>query len=199
MNYLAHAYLSGENPEILIGNMMGDAIKGYGFLDKYPKNISTGILLHRFIDDFMDNHELTRQGKKRIWQNYRHYSGVVIDIYYDHLLAKNWSTIVGTNLDEYAEHVYGLLKENRDILPEETQYLSEHMIRHNWLGNYSDVKGIERTFQGLSRRTKFSNNMATATKDLLLYFDEFEKEFLSFFDDIQSACVKKLKIFESNG
>ncbi len=199
MNYLAHAYLSGQDPEVLIGNMMGDAIKGYGFLDKYPKKISTGILLHRFIDDFMDNHELTRQGKKRIWQNYRHYSGVVLDIYYDHLLAKNWSIIVGSDLDEFAKSIYSLLRENRAILPEETQYLSDHMIRHNWLGNYPHLEGIERTFQGLSRRTKFSNNMATAAKDLVLHFEEFEKEFLVFFDEIQSACVQKLKIFESNG
>jgi len=192
MNYLAHALLSGGNSSILKGNMMGDAIKGYKFLDIYSKPVCDGIILHRFIDEYMDTHPLTKSGKKRIWHNYRHYAGVVMDMYYDHLLAKNWHRYSDLELQVFADNIYAILSSDWQLYPEETQQMFRHMIDHNWLGNYISIDGIDRAFKGMSRRTKFVSNMEKAVADLYLYYDDFEAEFLSFFDDISDKCAQKV-------
>lgn len=191
MNYLAHAYLSGNNPEILAGNMMGDAIKGYKFLGLYNKAICDGIILHRFIDEYMDTHELTKKGKKRIWLHYRHYSGVVMDMYYDHLLARNWAKFSDENIQVFADKIYVSLQNQWSVFPDETKHMFDHMISHNWLGNYVHLDGIDRAFKGMSRRTKFVSNMEKAVGDLYLHYDDFEAEFLIFFEDIKQQCNKK--------
>ena len=191
MNYLAHAFLSGDDDLVLVGNMMGDAIKGNTFLNSYPIKVCDGILLHRFIDDFMDTHALTKVGKKRIWENYGHYSGVVMDMYYDHFLAINWDTYSDIPLKQYAQQIYARMEAHWHLLPEETKHIMDHMIAHDWLANYVDLASMERAFKGLSRRTKFISNMENAVADLYLHFDDFEEEFSQFFAEIRTACAKR--------
>lgn len=194
MNYLAHAFLSGPNNEVLTGNMMGDSVKGNLYSAHYSESICEGILLHRFIDDFMDTHAVTKIGKKRIWPNYRHYSGVVLDLYYDHLLAKNWSILMDIDLQEFSDQIYQRLEQHWNIMPTEAKMVLGHMIQHNWLGNYISLDGIDRTFKNMSRRTKFISNMEKAVEDLHLHYDEYNEEFLVFFDDMRLACQSKFNI-----
>jgi len=113
MNFLAHIYLSGDNKDITIGNFIADGIRGNDY-KKLPKDIQTGILLHRRIDTFTDAHKIVRQSTKRLHKNYSHYSGVIVDILYDHFLAKNWKKYSDIPLATYVDDFYSLLEDNFD-------------------------------------------------------------------------------------
>jgi|SRR5690606_32847964 len=198
MNYLAHAYLSGDNDYVLVGNMMGDAIKGNGFLEDgfFPTDIIKGIRLHRFIDDFTDNHPLCLEGKKRLWSRYRHYSGVLTDMYYDHILAFYWERYSKHQLSDFAQTVYSTLEDKWEWLPERTQHMVTYMKRYDWLSSYSSIDGISRALGGLSRRTTHKSGLETGANELMAYFDDYEREFHEFFNEIREACAKQLNDYE---
>lgn len=192
MNYLAHIYLSENRPEVTIGNFIADGIRGKSYL-KFPKDIQTGILLHRHIDTFTDAHPIVRQSTKRLHAKYHHYSGVIIDIFYDHFLAKNWSNYSTIPLDVYAQSFYNLLELNYTNLPERTQYLLPYMIKGNWLVSYASLEGIERVLIGMNKRTKFKSHMNLAINELNLFYWEFEAEFTRFFEALQTSSHQKLE------
>jgi acyl carrier protein phosphodiesterase len=120
MNYLAHVYLSGTNDLLKIGNFMADSIKGNDY-EKFPSEIKKGVLLHRFIDSFTDSHPIYRKSKHRLHEKYGHYSGVIMDILYDHFLAKNWNNYSNEKLENYAENFYKLLQDNYDTFDGKNQ------------------------------------------------------------------------------
>ena len=134
MNFLAHLYLSKNNNNILLGNFIADHIPGNNFTHFHPE-IQKGILLHRKIDTYTDAHKIVRKSKRRLHPRYRHYKGVIIDIFYDYYLAKNWSKYSKTSLEIFSKSVYDLLIENHDILPMKSQYFTKHMIENNLLYN----------------------------------------------------------------
>ena len=152
MNYLAHIYLSGENDQVKIGNFIADGIKGTKY-KSYSREIQIGILLHRKIDWFSDNNNILRTSKRRLDDRYGHYKGVVIDIFYDHFLAKNWTNYSGIPLTIYTQSFYRLLQNNKEILPERIKYLMKYMIKDDWLTNYGNLRGIESVLIGMDRRT----------------------------------------------
>ena len=191
MNYLAHAYLSGEDEEILIGNFIADAVKGKAVND-YSDNIRRGIILHRFIDEFTDNHPMHKASRSKLHKRYSHYSGVLVDIYYDHFLAKNWLEYSDTPLNDYTSWLYASLENNKAILPERINYMLQYMIPQNWLLNYAHLKGIDRVLKGMSNRTKFDSQMEHGVEELELYYAEFEHEFTEFFPELIDFTEKKL-------
>ena len=193
MNFLAHIYLSGDNEHITLGNFMADSIRGKHY-KKYPKDIQIGILLHRQIDTYTDAHPTVRQSTKRLHKNYGHYSGVIVDILYDHFLAKNWGLYSQTPLDIYIENFYESLTTNFDMLPTRVQKLTPFMIADNWLLSYAKIEGIQRVLDGMNRRTKNKSGMNTATIELKKFYSEFESEFSSFFEELRS--FSKLKRIE---
>ena len=183
MNFLAHIYLSFNDPEVTLGNFFADHIRA----NKYkhlPKKIQKGILLHREIDTFTDAHPIARQSSKRLHKNYSHYSQIIVDIFYDHFLAKNWNTYSKIPLNEYVESFYELLEENYNILPLGTQRMMPYMMADNWLYNYSNLKGISRVLDGMNRRTKNKSKMNFAILDLEEHYSDFEKEFTAFFEEL---------------
>ncbi len=183
MNFLAHIYLSFEDDEITIGNFIADSIRGNKF-EHLPKKIQKGITLHRHIDTYTDAHKTVRKSTKRLHKNYGHYSGVIVDIFYDHFLAKNWKTYSDTPLDEFVENFYDLLEDNYTILPEGTKRMMPYMIADNWIFNYSKLTGISKVLNGVNRRTKNKSKMNFAILDLKEHYGEFEKEFTSFFEEL---------------
>jgi acyl carrier protein phosphodiesterase len=191
MNFLAHIYLSGNNDMVTIGNFMADGIRGETY-KKYPTDIQKGILLHREIDTFTDAHPIVRQSTKRLHENYGHYSGVIVDILYDHFLAKNWSVYSQIPLDEYAETFYDVLEDHFEILPLRIQRLMPYMIADNWLLNYAKIEGIQRVLDGMNRRTKHKSKMNEATKELKKFYSEFEEEFTLFFEELINFSNQKL-------
>ncbi|HXJ99620.1 MAG TPA: acyl carrier protein phosphodiesterase [Gelidibacter sp.] len=196
MNFLAHIYLSGNNDLITIGNFIADSIKGKQYKD-YPDGIKIGILLHREIDTFTDAHQTVRLSTKRLHKRYSHYSGVIVDILYDHFLAKNWSHYSSTPLELYVNHFYELLETNFDILPRQIQTMMPYMLSENWLLNYAKINGIQNVLNGMNRRTKNRAGMNRATEELQEFYSEFEDEFTSFFEELRSFSNEKLDELKS--
>jgi len=192
MNYLAHIYLSGNNDQVAIGNFISDSVRGKKY-KAFPIEIQKGILLHREIDTFTDAHKIFRQSTKRLHKNYSHYSGVIVDIFYDHFLAKNWRNYSDIPLDEYIIRFYKSLKEHEDILPERVQKMMPYMIKGNWLLSYASIEGIARVLDGMNNRTRNISKMNLATKELQEFYTEFENEFTLFFDELMTFSNKKLE------
>lgn len=190
MNFLAHLYLSKDHKNILIGNFISDAVKGNKYLN-YPSEIKAGILLHREIDHFTDTHPIVRKSMHRLDPRYRHYDGVIIDILYDHFLAKNWSNYSEIPLEVYAENVYAFLNENIETFPEELQKLLPSMIQYNWLVNYASLEGIERVLIGMNKRTKGISKMNLAIEDLKTNYSELEEDFTSYFKELEAFTDEK--------
>ncbi len=191
MNFLAHLYLSGNNTQIMMGNFFADHVRGNRF-QHFPEAIQQGILLHRKIDTFTDNHEIVRISKRRLHERYGHYDGVIIDIFYDHFLAKNWSSYSQIPLAVFVKNVYQLLQKHFSILPKKTQELLPYMIQYDWLYNYQFEKGIEQVLQGMNRRTKGKSQMHLAIEDLQLLNTELENDFLTFFKDLKNYTSNEL-------
>ena len=192
MNYLAHIYLSGDNDLVTIGNFIADGIKGKRY-KKYSKDIQIGILLHRHIDTYTDAHKTVRLSTKRLHKKYSHYSGVIVDILYDHFLAKNWASYCDTPLDEYIENFYDSLEANYDILPSRIQKMMPYMLADNWLLSYASIDGISRVLDGMNRRTKNRSSMNEALVELEEFYTEFESEFSAFFDELIASSNQKLE------
>lgn len=190
MNFLAHIYLSFEDEEITIGNFIADSIRGNKF-KHLPERVQKGIKLHRFIDSFTDAHPTFRESTKRLHKNYGHYSGIIVDIFYDHFLAKNWASYSDTPLDVFVDNFYDLLEDNYTILPDGVKRMMPYMIADNWIFNYSKMEGIARVLTGMNRRTKNKSKMNFAILDLEEHYNEFEKEFTSFFEELTVFSKQK--------
>tara|TARA_R110000868_G_scaffold145181_2_gene365111 strand:+ start:6731 stop:7339 length:609 start_codon:yes stop_codon:yes gene_type:complete len=190
MNFLAHIYLSFNDDEIILGNFIADSIRG----NKYkhlPNRVQKGIKLHRYIDSFTDAHPIVRQSTKRLHENYSHYSGVIVDIFYDHFLAKNWKTYSETPLDIFVDNFYDLLEDNYEILPDGTKHMMPYMISDNWIFNYAKMDGISRVLNGVNRRTNNKSKMNFAILDLEKHYTAFEDEFTSFFEELTAYSKQK--------
>lgn len=181
MNFLAHLYLSGSDPDIMVGNFIGDFVKGRSWGDLYPDKVTKGIELHRSIDAFTDSHRVVSLSKKRLFPTYRHYAGVIVDIYYDHFLASNWQQFHSDLLPDYAERCYEILNTRPYSLPDQVQFLLPHMMRGNWLVNYGTLEGIHRALSGMARRASFVSKMEESIKDLEENYEAFQEEFNTFF------------------
>ncbi|MDH7912827.1 ACP phosphodiesterase [Winogradskyella sp. SYSU M77433] len=194
MNFLAHIYLSSDNQLLTIGNFAGDGVRGKDYT-RFPVPMQAGIQLHREIDTFTDSHLVVKQSKKRLHENYGHYSGVIVDIFYDHFLAKNWKNYCNIPLAEYVNDFYEMLVRHLDVLPERFKKLTPIMIESNWLLSYASIEGIQGILNGMNHRTKGRSKMNNATYELEKYYDLFEKEFTIFFDDlIKFSEDKRLEI-----
>lgn len=183
MNFLAHIFLSGDNEELMIGNFIADFVKGKK-KDDYPPQIRKGIELHRSIDDFTDHHSLTAVSKDRLRPKYGKYSGVIVDLYYDHFLAKDFSRYSDLTLKEYSEKTYSVINRYHTWLPEGVRYFLPFMIERNWLLNYATVEGVGRALAGLSRRVSFENKMDESVTDLREQYSDFEDDFNRFFPEL---------------
>ena len=192
MNYLAHIYLSGDNDIVTIGNFIADGIKGKDY-KKYPKDIQVGILLHRNIDTYTDAHKTVRKSTKRLHEKYGHYSGVIVDILYDHFLAKNWKKYSDIPLDNYVNTFYNSLEKHYDLLPLRIQKMMPFMMTDNWLLSYASIEGISRVLDGMNRRTKNRSGMNEAVQELEEFYNEFENEFTIFFDELIIFSKEKLE------
>lgn len=190
MNFLAHIYLSGNNDYIKIGNFIADGIHGHP--QGYHPEIVKGIMVHRAIDTFTDAHLLFRQGTKRLHERYHHYAGVIMDIFYDHFLAKNWTTYSDIPLEKFAQDFYQLLNNNYNLLPERNKNMIPHMTSYNWLVSYASIEGIDRTLKQMDHRTKLKSGMGTAVEELEQYYTEYEQEFSVFFEEIKLHVQQKL-------
>jgi len=183
MNFLAHIYLSFGDDEITLGNFMADSIRGNKF-KHLPERVQQGILLHREIDTFTDSHPIPKKSSKKLHKNYSHYSRVIVDIFYDHFLAKNWNAYSDEPLADYVDRFYDLLEDNFTILPYGVKRMMPYMIADNWLLNYANLDGIAKVLNGMNRRTKNLSKMNFAIVELKEHYEDFEEEFTAFFEEL---------------
>jgi len=192
MNYLAHIYLSEDHELIRIGNFMADHVKGSKY-KAYPTEVQKGILLHRKIDWFTDQNEIARKSKRRLHDRYGLYRGVIIDIFYDHMLAANWADYSAVPLQEYAASFYQSLESHQNLLPDKVKYMTGYMIQNDWLTSYADPEGIRQVLSGMNRRTEGRGKMDRAIEDLLEHYDDFELDFRNFFKKLRTFSSQNLK------
>ncbi|MCF8227469.1 MAG: ACP phosphodiesterase [Bacteroidales bacterium] len=191
MNFLAHLYLSPQNEKIMLGNFFADAVKGKAF-NKFEADIRRGIILHRNIDDYTDHHPVFVRSAKLLQPNYRKYSKVIVDIYYDHFLARYWNDYSERDITDFVLYVYRLLARNYSLLPARSRRILPFMIAQNWLAGYANLKDMERVFRGMSRRTGYKSGMEYAVVDLKKHYDFFLNDFREFFPEL-IRFVKHLK------
>ncbi|MCG8384186.1 MAG: acyl carrier protein phosphodiesterase [Cytophagales bacterium] len=182
MNFLAHAYLSGNSTKLLVGNFIGDFVKGKQYRN-LEEEVAQGVLLHRAIDDFTDQHPVVGQSKAKLREKYRHYAGVIVDMAYDHFLASNWSRYHSQGLLEYTKKVYAIIEDHNPILPGRMETMLHYMKQDNWLYQYATLEGIDQALTGMSRRTKFDSKMDEAVIDIENHYQDLKAEFETFLPD----------------
>ncbi|GIV36874.1 MAG: ACP phosphodiesterase [Cyclobacteriaceae bacterium] len=192
MNFLAHLYLSGGHPGIMVGNFIGDFVKGRNLYSRYEAAIAAGVELHRAIDEFTDQHTAVKASKQRLRPGYRHYAGVLVDIFYDHFLARQWDEHHPQLLPDFAEQVYRLMDQHHPVLPPKVQYMLPYMTRENWLANYARLEGIDRALKGMARRTRHISHMELALTDLKAHYHQFNNEFNNFFPEVSAFAARWL-------
>ncbi|WP_370592827.1 ACP phosphodiesterase [Roseivirga sp. E12] len=158
-------------------------MKGKQFESLAPM-IAKGVLLHREIDNYTDTHPIVALSKDKLRDKYRHYSGVIVDMYYDHFLAKNFNQYSEVSLKDFAQSSYEVMQKHWEVIPPKGQNMLPYMIKGNWLLNYAKPEGIHRSLRGLSRRTKFESKLEMAIQELYEHHDALQDEFAAFFIEI---------------
>ena len=194
MNYLAHAYLSFNQPELLVGNMISDHVKGRKQYD-YAEGILKGIKLHRAIDSFTDEHEATRQAKEYFRKDYRLYAGAFVDVVYDHYLALDTNSFASDDdLQATASFTYDTLQDYEAILPEKFQPMLPYMKAQNWLYNYQFKWGIEKSLAGVVRRSKYLEESARAFATFETNYVALKECYCIFFPELKTMAQKLLRL-----
>ena len=192
MNFLAHLYLSDDIEEIIVGNILADMLKGQN-ISKFNEKIVKGIELHRKIDKFTDQHHVVNKTKQRLRPLFKHYSPVVVDVYYDHFLAVNWKDYSEIPLKEFANNCYNVLRKHKELFPFRfKQALKYHRFR-KLLTSYTEIKGIRFAFKRLENRSMYISNLHLAPKELERNYFLYYEEFREFFEDLKDFTGKQIK------
>ncbi|MEM6735872.1 MAG: acyl carrier protein phosphodiesterase [Bacteroidota bacterium] len=184
MNFLAHLLLSKNDRQIMVGNFIGDFVKGNSIF-QYDEKIQKGIRLHRAIDFFTDQHEIVLKSKRRLYAKFSHYSPVIVDVFYDHFVAKDWQKYSVEPLLDFTQGFYKLMEQYSNKVPEAVNNMLYHMKTNNWLYNYQFLEGIDQTLNGIAKRTRFNSKMETAIASLKEHYSDFQLEFDQFFPELQ--------------
>ncbi|MBL7690435.1 MAG: DUF479 domain-containing protein [Flavipsychrobacter sp.] len=194
MNYLGHAFLSFGNAEVLVGNMIGDHVKGRLALDKYPRGIKNGILLHRAIDEMADRHPAVIRAKLLFRADYGLYSGAIIDTLFDHFLANDPKYFQDENaLASFTKAVYSSIDDHSEHLPEVFAGYFPHMKEHNWLYNYRNLKGMERSLAGLARRAKYIPPVDKAYATFVAGYYQLNQCYFDFVGDMVEFSKREIE------
>jgi acyl carrier protein phosphodiesterase len=192
MNYLAHAYLSFNHPQILLGNMISDFVKGSSRLG-YAANVQDGIMLHRAIDSFTDTHETTKEAKEVFRKDYRLYSAPIVDIVFDHFLANSESYFPDTFLKPFVDDVYEKLDDQSASFPPVFAQVFTYMRNENWLYNYRTLDGIHKSLRGLVRRASYISDSDTAFHLFNEHYSLLNECFHRFFPSVKNFAKQEME------
>jgi acyl carrier protein phosphodiesterase len=191
VNYLAHAYLSGDNEDVLIGNFIADHVRGNNF-SNYSQGVIEGIRLHRKIDAFTDTHPLFQSSKRVFYTGFEKYSGILVDIYFDYFLAKQFSHFHRLSLDEFSANVYSRYTKNIHQMPESSARFLSYVINNNIYSNYANIRGIETVLTHLSQR--IGHNVLL--QNSIEVFQKNEVDLNEKFNHFAADILKKFKIHD---
>jgi len=183
MNYLAHIYLSGESDEIIVGNFIGDFVKGNKYL-KYPEQVAFGIRMHRSIDLFTDQHPDVREFINILKPGYGRYAGIVADVFMDHFLATNWHSYSVYTLRQFSKHAHAVFLSNFMLLPFKVKQFLPFLIQHKRLESYARRETMFDVLEIMSRRSSLPTKSDWAMQILHQEYEQFETLFRSFFAEI---------------
>lgn len=183
MNFLAHLFLAGDDPESIIGNFIADHVKGSA-IDSYSQGIIKGIRFHRAVDEFTDNNQIVHEAVVRLRPAFRKYAGVVLDMYYDHFLANSWEEYSNEELIDFTRRMFEVIKSSHQLLPARSKHILPFMMADNWLMNYKNFDGLHKALSGISMRTKFESNLETAVENLKNDYEFYKKSFNQFFPQL---------------
>ncbi len=193
MNFLAHTYLSFQHPEILVGNMISDFVKGKKIYD-FPPGIQQGILLHRQIDAFTDSHITTRHARTFFHPAVRLYSGAFVDVAYDHFLANDPLQFTDASLLHLASSSYAILNEYIHLLPTRFQTMVPFMQAQNWLYNYKTITGIKNSFGGLANRAAYLNSSTEVFQLFETHYAALQNCYNEFFPSLKSYTRQQFEM-----
>jgi acyl carrier protein phosphodiesterase len=188
MNWLAHLYLSEDDVEHRLGNILADVVKGKA-RKALAAGIQRGIRCHQAIDALTDYHPDFGRSQQRIGGEYRRFAGIVVDVFYDHFLAKNWSRFSPVPLSQFTQEIYRDFLAYPGPLPEPVPLLFERMAREDWLGGYLHLSNIQDTLGRISRRLKRPVDLRNTMNDLATHYSLFEEDFLRFFPELRFQIV----------
>ena len=179
MNFLGHLVLSGDDPLVVTGNFMADAVKGRD-LSRFSDGLQRGIRMHRSIDSFTDTHPITLVGRERLRAHCGKFAGVALDIFYDHCIASTWPEHSTEPLPVFVQRTYALLNRHAHLMPERTQYMLPFMVKNDWLSSYAHLDGIARALAGLARRVPHADVLVGAGSVLAEHRELYVAECSSF-------------------
>jgi len=193
MNVLAHIYLSGDSEQIIIGNYIGDYVKGKDYLN-YPEKIRKGILIHRHIDSFTDRHPVVHRSKIFFTRKYHKYAGVVTDIIYDHFLTKEWDLFSRRPLESVTYNFYRAMVNNQHYLPPNVRDMMPFFIINNWIESYQSLRGIRLVLKTLSKHSSLPNESRFAVRALKKDYYSLQDDFMEFFPQLIDYVEKEFNI-----
>lgn len=192
MNHIAHCFLSFGDEDLLLGNFIGDEVKGNDW-QGYPERVQHGILLHRSIDSFTDEHPATRESKERIRAFAGRYASPVTDILYDHLLAREWSRYAAESFDDFAERTYRQLENRAGDMPETLRNILPRMLEGRFLHGYTHREGMEWVFGRFSRRMIGGMDSAGLATYFFGHIADFTEDFNVFFPDLLDMSRRRVE------
>lgn len=187
LNFLAHLYLSPPGEDALLGSLLGDFVKGP--LEPLPQSpLTRAIALHRKLDLFTDSHPMVLASKARVSAGRRRFAGVMVDLFYDHFLARDWREFHDEPLDAFSRRVYGMLERRFAELPPRLQRMAPHMIAGDWLGSYAEVDAVGEALDRIGTRLRGDNRLYGSADELRAQYAGFEADFRDFMPQALRFC-----------
>ncbi len=184
MNYLAHIFLARHSDDAMLGAVLGDFVKPHAGLLFSPE-MEAEIVTHRRVDSFTDSHPVVLDAKALFGEGRRRYAGILLDVFYDHLLAANWARYADVPLDALIARFYAALEKRADLLPPNLARIAPYMIEQDWLGSYRDYAGVDLAIRRMSTRlSKNGDVMRDALADLERNYATIEIGFHRFFPEL---------------
>jgi acyl carrier protein phosphodiesterase len=195
LNFLAHALLAGDEPALIVGGVVGDWIKG-PLSAGLPADLARGAALHRAIDEHAETHPAFRQSRARVAPERRRYAGVLVDIFYDHLLARDWARLYRQPLQDFCAGVYRHIELRLPDLPDYAHGALRLMAREDWLSSYASIEGIADVLTRMSRRARQPNPLHAGEQELLADLAGFERDFEVWLTDARAFCAQWRRAIE---
>jgi acyl carrier protein phosphodiesterase len=190
LNWLAHVFLSEPDVEFRLGNLLADIVRGEE-LRRTSAGFQRGALKHKQIDAFTDSHPIVKRSRARVSREFRRFSGVLVDVFYDHLLATNWNAYSVIVLDAFTAKFYADIEASNIELPSSARVTLDRIIRHDLLGSYRRIEGVERSLRRvsayLSSRWQREFELERGVTDLIAQRAGFDADFAEFFPQLQAA------------
>jgi acyl carrier protein phosphodiesterase len=193
VNYLAHAYLSFGSDPVLLGNLISDFVKGKA-VESYPEAIQRGIRLHRRIDHFTDTHPEVKRAAQYLAPAAGRYSGVFLDIVYDHFLATDEKRFTPQTLKSFSGQVYETIRDNEALLPDVFLYMFRFMEQQDWLYHYSTREGIRRSLSGMARRAQYLRDDAPVFEGFEAHYEELRRSYSVFFPELEAYAREQFAL-----